>query len=138
MCIRDRLWGNSQSVALIRLNSIYDPIRNAHTGTEFPIYATNRAGGANTVAKLLDPTAATSTSSITQGTVNNVNTRPQGRDIWAAHFKYYRVLRSDVKVTWVNSFCAPNTFKTTPVGVCLLYTSPSPRDRTRSRMPSSA
>ena len=24
------------------------------------------------------------------------------------------------------------------VGVCLLYTSPSPRDRTRSRMPSSA
>ena len=31
--------------------------------------------------------------------------------------------------------------KTIPVGVtyaCLLYTSPSPRDRTRSRMPSSA
>ena len=25
-----------------------------------------------------------------------------------------------------------------PVWVCLLYTSPSPRDRTRSRMPSSA
>ena len=25
-----------------------------------------------------------------------------------------------------------------PHGVCLLYTSPSPRDRTRSRMPSSA
>ena len=25
-----------------------------------------------------------------------------------------------------------------PIGVCLLYTSPSPRDRTRSRMPSSA
>ena len=25
-----------------------------------------------------------------------------------------------------------------PVGTCLLYTSPSPRDRTRSRMPSSA
>ena len=25
-----------------------------------------------------------------------------------------------------------------PTGTCLLYTSPSPRDRTRSRMPSSA
>ena len=25
-----------------------------------------------------------------------------------------------------------------PAGTCLLYTSPSPRDRTRSRMPSSA
>ena len=28
--------------------------------------------------------------------------------------------------------------KATELGVCLLYTSPSPRDRTRSRMPSSA
>ena len=26
----------------------------------------------------------------------------------------------------------------TPISTCLLYTSPSPRDRTRSRMPSSA
>ena len=32
------------------------------------------------------------------------------------------------------SACAPET----PVEGCLLYTSPSPRDRTRSRMPSSA
>ena len=30
-----------------------------------------------------------------------------------------------------------NQIKSLP-GVCLLYTSPSPRDRTRSRMPSSA
>jgi ABC-2 type transport system ATP-binding protein len=28
--------------------------------------------------------------------------------------------------------------KTTLLSICLLYTSPSPRDRTRSRMPSSA
>ena len=28
--------------------------------------------------------------------------------------------------------------KRTPASTCLLYTSPSPRDRTRSRMPSSA
>mgnify|MGYP003376498216 CR=1 FL=1 len=28
--------------------------------------------------------------------------------------------------------------KTTQAEICLLYTSPSPRDRTRSRMPSSA
>ena len=32
-----------------------------------------------------------------------------------------------------------NRFRAVPVlGACLLYTSPSPRDRTRSRMPSSA
>ena len=30
------------------------------------------------------------------------------------------------------------TWDKTRVSVCLLYTSPSPRDRTRSRMPSSA
>ena len=29
-------------------------------------------------------------------------------------------------------------FGVEPLGICLLYTSPSPRDRTRSRMPSSA
>ena len=29
-------------------------------------------------------------------------------------------------------------FKRIRIGICLLYTSPSPRDRTRSRMPSSA
>ena len=32
----------------------------------------------------------------------------------------------------------PNIRKITPLGVCLLYTSPSPRDRQKSRMPSSA
>ena len=32
--------------------------------------------------------------------------------------------------TWFEELCKSNT--------CLLYTSPSPRDRTRSRMPSSA
>ena len=31
-----------------------------------------------------------------------------------------------------------NTFSGTTIAICLLYTSPSPRDRTRSRMPSSA
>ena len=32
----------------------------------------------------------------------------------------------------------PNFTETAIYSVCLLYTSPSPRDRTRSRMPSSA
>ena len=33
---------------------------------------------------------------------------------------------------------APLIGATAAYGICLLYTSPSPRDRTRSRMPSSA
>ena len=33
---------------------------------------------------------------------------------------------------------APEQLETTDLEDCLLYTSPSPRDRTRSRMPSSA
>ena len=39
--------------------------------------------------------------------------------------------RNDVEIVAINDLTAPATF-------CLLYTSPSPRDRTSSRMPSSA
>ena len=35
-------------------------------------------------------------------------------------------------------FLTIRKFSKDPLGICLLYTSPSPRDRTRSRMPSSA
>ena len=38
----------------------------------------------------------------------------------------------------MDSVTLSNGKKTTPTSGCLLYTSPSPRDRTRSRMPSSA
>ena len=38
---------------------------------------------------------------------------------------------------WVQKF-GPELTKRTEKHFCLLYTSPSPRDRTRSRMPSSA
>ena len=37
-----------------------------------------------------------------------------------------------------NDITGKNFFKTPSPNTCLLYTSPSPRDRTRSRMPSSA
>ena len=37
-----------------------------------------------------------------------------------------------------NTLLAITEIDGTPISVCLLYTSPSPRDRTRSRMPSSA
>ena len=39
--------------------------------------------------------------------------------------------------TWTDKQ-VPNTYSHYADNVCLLYTSPSPRDRTRSRMPSSA
>ena len=35
-------------------------------------------------------------------------------------------------------FAGDDEFSDDEIGICLLYTSPSPRDRTRSRMPSSA
>ena len=40
--------------------------------------------------------------------------------------------RGDVPVAWLDVTAADDAV------ACLLYTSPSPRDRTRSRMPSSA
>ena len=46
--------------------------------------------------------------------------------------KLYRIIMFPAFiVTWISGFTLTHY-------VCLLYTSPSPRDRTRSRMPSSA
>ena len=45
----------------------------------------------------------------------------------------HRVLKQ-----WMNKALASGTNEVVQANPCLLYTSPSPRDRTRSRMPSSA
>ena len=47
--------------------------------------------------------------------------------------KFFRTLNSKV-----NNYFKENNIEKTGNWNCLLYTSPSPRDRTRSRMPSSA
>ena len=58
------------------------------------------------------------------------------RKVRHKHIKLLKITRQDaerIEVEWFrryNLLTKPNT--------CLLYTSPSPRDRTRSRMPSSA
>ena len=44
----------------------------------------------------------------------------------------------DVHQTHYGRICPIETPEGANIGLCLLYTSPSPRDRTRSRMPSSA
>jgi len=45
----------------------------------------------------------------------------------------YRVIKE-----WLEIFVKDKGIKRLQAYICLLYTSPSPRDRTRSRMPSSA
>ena len=44
----------------------------------------------------------------------------------------------DQVTTWLTGYTAGDIARLEQSTVCLLYTSPSPRDRTRSRMPSSA
>ena len=54
-------------------------------------------------------------------------------------FRRWRVTRMDAgdSLQVLNSVAYPDLDNDQPL-ICLLYTSPSPRDRTRSRMPSSA
>ena len=65
-------------------------------------------------------------------------------DIDHVHYQhYYEELRLLVQEWLTATNSAPQalpdqSWVITRHGVCLLYTSPSPRDRTRSRMPSSA
>ncbi len=76
--------GNNTPWAIIRLNSIHDPIRNFRQ-------VTVDAEG-NPVA---DP-------------VNTKNSQPQGRDLWAGHFKYYRVLKTYVRLEfWSTRYIDP-------------------------------
>ena len=41
-------------------------------------------------------------------------------------------------IYWISETCDPSEHKKIILDDCLLYTSPSPRDRQKSRMPSSA
>lgn len=71
-------YDNRTPVMTIRLNSIYDPLKQIRTGTDTENIALN------------DP-------------VLDSDIHPAGRDIWAAHFKYYRVLGASVKVTFAHN-----------------------------------
>ena len=74
---------------------------------------------------------------------NEEDWRVQAEDVTAEHFKVFRVSEPMIyDPTIVGRNGSPSlVWKVTlgpRGGSCLLYTSPSPRDRTRSRMPSSA
>ena len=64
-------------------------------------------------------------------------------EMWAAPLGIYTDVRRGISIQPQGSLApynwsADESFKTLARGSCLLYTSPSPRDRTRTRMPSSA
>ena len=50
----------------------------------------------------------------------------------------WQTLRQDIQVIFARDPAARSVAEVVLFYPCLLYTSPSPRDRTRSRMPSSA
>jgi hypothetical protein len=67
-------YNNTQPVFTIRLNSIYDSLKQTRTGNDFE------------GTDLGDP-------------MQDRDIQPKGRDIWAAHFKYYRVLKSEFDIS---------------------------------------
>lgn len=76
------VYNNRTPLMTIRLNSIYDPLKAIRTGND------------------------TEGNPLTNPNQQS-NRQPAGRDIWAAHFKYYRVLGASVKVTLVQNGRAP-------------------------------
>jgi len=103
---------NILPVCYIRLNSIYDVLKNSVDGRYYPVHfddATATAGYAGigatdtTANKIANPIATSATQ--TQTATYDEDVGPQGRNIWQAHFKYYRVLQSHVKLTFLNKNC---------------------------------
>ena len=67
---------------------------------------------------------------------NNIYTRPTTLRVREALFN---ILNNKVEnCNWLDLFSGTGAISCEAYNHCLLYTSPSPRDRTRSRMPSSA
>ena len=62
----------------------------------------------------------------------------QPSQVVARELEFARAAREDGQWTAFRAFAADDALLHGRNGPCLLYTSPSPRDRTRSRMPSSA
>ena len=54
------------------------------------------------------------------------------------HKEHMKALRSEIDIVTLTATPIPRTLSMGLSGLCLLYTSPSPRDRQKSRMPSSA
>lgn len=97
--------GNPNPLCLIRLNSIYDVFKNTHTQEKFQVNPYPTLGTiAATAANANDPIANAITATA-DPIINTINEGPVGRNLWQGHFKYYRVLRSDVKLTFINTNC---------------------------------
>ena len=63
---------------------------------------------------------------------DQINTKPSEEKVTNKNKKIEKILILDTETTGLDEN------KDEVIEICLLYTSPSPRDRTRSRMPSSA
>ena len=73
------------------------------------------------------------TSSVAELLQSNITLQEVTLKWWVRTFRSNRFIALNYGSTIHNIQCVVDFEKT-----CLLYTSPSPRDRTRSRMPSSA
>jgi len=104
---------HDEPLVLIRLNSIYDVMKEKNSRIDYQVNPnTELASAALTAANANDPVAAAIARAVIDQTAafNPTTTAsgaggPQGRNIWQAHFKYYRVLRTDVKITFFNKNC---------------------------------
>lgn len=95
---------NSRPLGIIRLNSIYDIFKNTQNQLDYPVNPFQAVTDAATTAGIANAPVG-SAATVAAPPRFNDNIGPVGRNVWQGHFKYYRVLRSDVKLTFVNVNC---------------------------------
>eukprot|EP00657_Telonema_sp_P-1_P000300 TRINITY_DN10559_c0_g1_i1.p1 TRINITY_DN10559_c0_g1~~TRINITY_DN10559_c0_g1_i1.p1 ORF type:complete len:118 (+),score=41.34 TRINITY_DN10559_c0_g1_i1:115-468(+) len=117
MCIRDRNFTSFTAGVATNVPLLYDLTGSAMRNTLSPVSTTSAI-----TSRRVTVSACASTLSTSVGYINTTSVESVAS------------ITVDVPGTYV--VCALTAVNDTMV--CLLYTSPSPRDRTRSRMPSSA
>ena len=151
----ERVPASSTVLLFMQADSTTDPIsESTESSTEFMLSPTTTESTTAPSSPLPWPTTSTSSTSTTSTdldqissvhcgdpTIQHYNEVPGRRIVEHTQLELFSVDSANtcaVECTGRGTWCRSFNYRRGDGRCCLLYTSPSPRDRTRSRMPSSA